>query len=41
MVDLVVPDFVKGHVFDPTDFLIHVDGFYRLNLKWPGWWWRG
>ena len=25
----------KGHVFDPADFVIHIDGLCRLNLKWP------
>jgi hypothetical protein len=36
MVHLVVPDFLKGHVFDPADLVIHVDGLCWLNLKWPG-----
>jgi CRISP-associated protein Cas1 len=26
-----VLDFVKGHVFDPTDFVIRSDGVCRLN----------
>jgi CRISP-associated protein Cas1 len=24
-------DFVKGHVFDPADFIIRADGVCRLN----------
>jgi hypothetical protein len=39
-VDRALFDFAKGRVFDPTDFVIHVDGLCRFNLKWPGWWWR-
>jgi CRISP-associated protein Cas1 len=27
----VVLDFVKGHVFDPADFVIRADGVCRLN----------
>jgi CRISP-associated protein Cas1 len=27
----VVLDFVKGHVFDPADFVIRTDGVCRLN----------
>jgi CRISPR-associated protein Cas1 len=30
-VDRVVLDFVKGHVFDPSDFVIRTDGVCRLN----------
>ena len=30
-VDRGVLDFVKGHVFDPEDFVIHSDGVCRLN----------
>ena len=30
-VDRVVLDFVKGHVFDPADFIIRADGVCRLN----------
>ena len=30
-VDRVVLDFVKGHVFDPADFVIRNDGVCRLN----------
>ena len=30
-VDRAVLDFVKGHVFDPADFVIRVDGICRLN----------
>ena len=30
-VDRAVVDFVKGHVFDPTDFVIRTDGVCRLN----------
>jgi CRISP-associated protein Cas1 len=30
-VDRAVLDFVKGHVFDPADFIIRVDGVCRLN----------
>jgi CRISPR/Cas system-associated endonuclease Cas1 len=30
-VDRVVLDFVKTHVFDPTDFIIRSDGVCRLN----------
>jgi CRISP-associated protein Cas1 len=26
-----VLDFIKGHVFDPTDFVIRTDGVCRLN----------
>jgi CRISP-associated protein Cas1 len=26
-----VLDFVKGHVFDPADFVIRTDGVCRLN----------
>jgi hypothetical protein len=26
-----VLDFVKGHVFDPPDFVIRADGVCRLN----------
>jgi hypothetical protein len=28
---IAVVDFVKGHVFDPTDFVIRTDGVCRLN----------
>jgi hypothetical protein len=28
---IVVLDFVKGHVFDPADFVIRNDGVCRLN----------
>jgi CRISP-associated protein Cas1 len=31
MVDRMVLDFVKGHVFDPADFVIRIDGVCRLN----------
>jgi hypothetical protein len=27
----VVLDFVKGHIFDPADFVIRADGVCRLN----------
>jgi CRISPR-associated protein Cas1 len=30
-VDRAVLDFVKGHVFDPADFVIRTDGVCRLN----------
>jgi CRISPR-associated protein Cas1 len=30
-VDRLVPDFVKGHVFDPADFVVRSDGVCRLN----------
>ncbi len=30
-VDCAVLDFVKGHVFDPADFVIRTDGACRLN----------
>jgi CRISP-associated protein Cas1 len=30
-VDRAVLDFVKGHIFDPTDFVIRTDGVCRLN----------
>jgi hypothetical protein len=30
-VDRAVLDFVKGHVFDPADFIIRADGVCRLN----------
>lgn len=30
-VDRAVLDFVKGHVFDPTDFVIRSDGVCRLS----------
>jgi CRISP-associated protein Cas1 len=30
-IDRVVLDFVKGHVFDPADFIIRADGVCRLN----------
>ncbi len=30
-VDRVVLDFVKGHVFDPADFVIRSEGVCRLN----------
>jgi CRISP-associated protein Cas1 len=30
-VDRAVLDFVKGHVFDPADFIIRTDGVCRLN----------
>ena len=30
-VDRAVQDFVKGHVFDPADFVIRTDGVCRLN----------
>jgi hypothetical protein len=30
-VDRAVLDFVKGHVFDPADFVIRSDGACRLN----------
>jgi CRISPR-associated protein Cas1 len=30
-VDRAVLDFVRGHVFDPADFLIRADGICRLN----------
>jgi CRISP-associated protein Cas1 len=30
-VDRAVSDFIKGHVFDPADFVIRVDGVCRLN----------
>jgi hypothetical protein len=30
-VDRAVLDFVKGHVFDPADFVLRTDGVCRLN----------
>jgi CRISP-associated protein Cas1 len=30
-VDRTVLDFVRGHVFDPADFVIRTDGVCRLN----------
>ena len=30
-VDRAVLDFIKGHVFDPMDFVIRTDGVCRLN----------
>jgi hypothetical protein len=30
-VDRAVLDFIKGHVFDPADFVIRTDGVCRLN----------
>ena len=30
-VDRSVLDFVRSHVFDPTDFVIRIDGVSRLN----------
>jgi CRISP-associated protein Cas1 len=30
-VDRTVLDFVKGHVFDPADFMIRADGVCLLN----------
>ena len=30
-VERAVLDFVKGHVFDPADFVIRTDGVCRLN----------
>jgi CRISPR-associated protein Cas1 len=30
-VDRAVLEFVKGHVFDPADFVIRADGVCRLN----------
>ena len=30
-IDRVVLDFVKGHLFDPADFVIRTDGVCRLN----------
>jgi CRISPR associated protein Cas1 len=30
-IDRAVLDFVKGHVFDPADFVIRTDGVCRLN----------
>ena len=30
-IDRAVLDFVKGHVFDPADFVIRTDGVVRLN----------
>jgi hypothetical protein len=30
-VDRAALDFVKGHVFDPADFVIRTDGVCRLN----------
>jgi CRISPR-associated protein Cas1 len=30
-VDRAVLDFVKGHVFDPSDFVVRADGVCRLN----------
>jgi CRISPR-associated protein Cas1 len=30
-VDRSVLDFIKGHVFDPADFVIRNDGVCRLN----------
>jgi CRISPR associated protein Cas1 len=32
-VDRAMLDFVKGHVFDPADFVIRTDGVCRLNPK--------
>jgi CRISPR-associated protein Cas1 len=29
--DRAVLEFAKGHVFDPTDFVIRSDGVVRLN----------
>jgi CRISPR/Cas system-associated endonuclease Cas1 len=31
MVDRNVLEFIKGHVFDPTDLVIRSDGVCRLN----------
>jgi CRISPR-associated protein Cas1 len=31
MVDRNVLEFIRGHVFDPTDFVIRSDGVCRLN----------
>jgi CRISP-associated protein Cas1 len=31
LVDRKVFEFIKGHVFDPADFLIRSDGVCRLN----------
>jgi hypothetical protein len=33
--------FRQGQVFNPAGFVIRVAGLCRLNLKWPGWRWRG
>ena len=30
-VDRAILDFVKGHVFDPADFVIRADGVCRLT----------
>jgi CRISP-associated protein Cas1 len=30
-IDRAVLDFVRGHVFDPADFVIRTDGVCRLN----------
>jgi CRISP-associated protein Cas1 len=30
-IDRLMLDFVKGHVFDPADFIIGTDGVCRLN----------
>jgi CRISP-associated protein Cas1 len=30
-VDRAALDFIKGHVFDPADFVIRTDGVCRLN----------
>ena len=30
-IDRAVLEFVKGHVFDPADFVIRTDGVCRLN----------
>jgi hypothetical protein len=30
-VDRAVLDFVKGHVFDPSDLVVRADGVCRLN----------
>jgi CRISPR/Cas system-associated endonuclease Cas1 len=30
-IDRAVLDFVKGHVFDPADFVMRTDGVCRLN----------
>ena len=38
-VDRAVLDFIKGHVFDPADFVISSNGVCRVIRKWRGWWW--
>src|ERR1700691_5961133 len=39
-IDRAVLDFVKGHVFDPADFVIRATASAGLVRKWRGLWWR-